>query len=655
MSRWSDFRSIVVSLWFRLITVGIVGLVFSTLLWLASGKAQGWAHYLTGAEVAFEVVVRLVATALAGIVLGTLATTAVAPFLWYFHSKREGIADWVAKAVGVLVVFLLSKNELTVLIAWSYKWSNHRKIFDVLLMAAFYVAFAAVVLIPRARKQVGANLEIFLGEKMTRRTAIATVAGTAALVATEFVLSKRAPIVRAALDPQRPKSNTLLITFDALSAEDMSLYGYRLPTTPNIDAFARKASVFTNFYSATSYTTSCVATIMTGMYPSESRVYQMASRVRGVNTTRILPQLMRAAGYATGGFYSNPYAYYFARSLASNFDVLPEPTFQPGSLQYMWDVTGPLHQDTGIGSRGEEHADLMRIWNQLFGLHSDLWLEYRAAASFEHAQEILAKLPEGFFLWLHVMTPHGPYLPDAPERGRFLPDDQLITDEFEDFQKHHWLPHYAPDQQSEVDKRRLAYDEFLVTADRNFGTFMSELENNGKLQNTTVILSADHGESFEGGYYQHGGPYLTRPVIHIPLIIKTPNQQEARTVRFTADQTSLAPTILELAGVPKPDWMHGESLVGWLGRDGQGEGQGLAFAQYLERNSVFKPPHRGTMGVIQGQYQYVYYIDTKKSALRPLKEAQIWNLDRSAEFPAHAAALHAELHARFPELVDKEN
>ena len=96
--------------------------------------------------------------------------------------------------------------------------------------------------------------------------------------------------------------------------------------------------------------------------------------------------------------------------------------------------------------------------------------------------------------------------------------------------------------------------------------------------------------------------------------------------------------------------MRGQSLVGWLNRDGQGEGEGLAFCQYFERNSVFKPLRHGTVGVIDGQYQYVVYLDTQKGELRPLNEAQIWNLDRSAENPARAKALRAAIHSRFPEL-----
>jgi arylsulfatase A-like enzyme len=152
--------------------------------------------------------------------------------------------------------------------------------------------------------------------------------------------------------------------------------------------------------------------------------------------------------------------------------------------------------------------------------------------------------------------------------------------------------------------------------------------------------------------FQHGGSYQTRPVIHVPLIIRTPGQQESRRVGFTADQTALAPTILELAGQPKPEWMRGESLVKWLNRDGQGEGEGLAFTQYLEKNSVFKPLRHGTVGVIDGgsRYQYVLDLETNKGSLRPLQEAHIWNLDRSAENPGLAETLRAAIYARFPEL-----
>ena len=91
-------------------------------------------------------------------------------------------------------------------------------------------------------------------------------------------------------------------------------------------------------------------------------------------------------------------------------------------------------------------------------------------------------------------------------------------------------PHYAPDQQRQVDQRRLAYDEFILTADRAFGVVHVGVRKERQAANTTVIVSADHGESFEGGIYQHENQYMTRPVIHIPLIIRTPDQQQGRSV-----------------------------------------------------------------------------------------------------------------------------
>ena len=136
-------------------------------------------------------------------------------------------------------------------------------------LAGYYVVFALALCIPRARKEVVTSLDGFLDNKMTRRTAVVTLAGAAAVVATEYVFARSGQTVQAALVPRRARSNFLLITFDALSAEDMSLYGRKLPTTPNIDAFARDSTVFTNFFSASTFTTPAVAAMLTGMYPSE--------------------------------------------------------------------------------------------------------------------------------------------------------------------------------------------------------------------------------------------------------------------------------------------------------------------------------------------------------------------------------------------------
>jgi arylsulfatase A-like enzyme len=646
--RKAGFRATAVLLWFRQMGLAILAFVFCEAVYLASGKAQSWAYYLPLWEVMFEALVRLVFVALAGILLGTVATIVLMPFLWYFHLSRERFVDVATKVSVFVVLFLVSRYMLITLIGWSYQLADHRRMFDVLLLTGHALAFALLLCIPRARNEVVTSLDHYLSKKMTRRTAIATVGGAAALVATEFVLARKAPVVRAAVFPERPKSNFLLITFDALSAEDMSLYGYHLPTTPYLDAFAKSGTVFTNFFSCSTFTTPGLGSVLTGMYPTENHLYHLSAQASSKNANKSLPHVLRAAGYATGAFVSNPLGYYLANSLKDAFDVLPEPQFCDGAVQDIWNGTRPLHQDTGVGRRVDEYLELTKMWSILHRLPPNLPFRFRPAATFAEARKVLDTLPTGFFLWVHVLTPHDPYIPDAADRGRFIADSELRT--FEAIPEEQWKPHYKADQQKLVDRHRLGYDEFLATADRAFGAFMSDLNTSGKLQNTTVIVSADHGESFEGGVYQHFNASQTRPLLHVPLIIRRPGQQDGYKIAFTADQTALAPTILELAGVAKPEWMRGQSLVSWLNRNGQGEGEGVAFTQFLESNSVFQPLRHGTMGVIDGSYQYELELATKKGRLRPLKEGQVWNLDRSAEHPERAEALRAAIYARFPEI-----
>jgi arylsulfatase A-like enzyme len=524
--------------------------------------------------------------------------------------------------------------------------------FTLAVMVVQVLAFVVALCIPRIRKELLGSLDIFLGQRTTRAIAVATITAAVVLAATELVFAKATHTVRAATISERPKTNVLLVTFDAFTAEEMSLYGYEQPTTPNLDAFARQSTVFTNFYSGSTSTTPCIGVMLTGAYPSESLVYGLAGEVPEAQAEKSLPGAMRAAGYATGAFPTNPWAYYLAKSFKNGFEILPEPAFHPGGLQRLWEITRPLHQDSRIGSRIVEYFDLEAAWDRVQGIEESPSFLFRPTASFEHAKEVLDQLPDGFFLWVHVLAPHHPYLPDSPDQGRYIPEAELQRWVEEPWE--HWKPHYDPELQSQVDRHRLAYDEYVLSTDRAFGNFMTDLENTGRLRNTTVIVSADHGESFEGGVYQHQTPYLTRPVIHVPLIVKTPGQQTGRTVAFTADQTALAPTILDLAGQPKPDWMHGESLAKWLAGQDSGAGKGLAFTQYLERNSVFKPLHRGSIGVIDAEYEYIFYLDSQKGALRPLKQAQNWNLDVSAEHPEQATALRAALHGKFPNVVPEK-
>lgn len=646
-AKTSTASSWLLSLWCRLASVAIIGLVFAEALLLAPGKVQGWTYYLSTGEVAFEVVVRLVLAALMGIVLGTLITALLSAWLLYAKTYRERVPQIAVAVALALMLFFDTRFALTTLIHWSGRGVR----FITVLLVLHFVAFVVALCLPRARRELLGSMDPFVSLRGARATVVVTVLIATGLAVTEFIFGHVNQTVRAATSPQHPKLNIVLVTFDALSAEDMSAYGYKLPTTPNIDAFAKRSTTFTNFYSVTTFTSPAIATIWTGSYPSETGVFQLQSSVRPDYKTQNLPKLMRDAGYATGAFLSNPFAHYVTDTPDHNFEILPEPVFQAGGLQRVWDLTRPFHQNSGIGSRVAEYQDLESLWNRWWGLPGNLSMRIRPDATFENASQILQQLPDGFFLWVHVITPHHPYLPDAVDRGRFLPADEGAK--FAEDSELQWMPHYDPDQQSQVDRRRLLYDEFVVTADRAFGAFLQRLEKSGRLTNTAVILSADHGESFEGGVFRHESAYLTRPAVHIPLVICMPGQTQGRVVSAVADQITIAPTILQLAGLPKPGWMHGQSLVPWLSPETSSPSKNFAFAQFLEKNNVSQPLTHGTAGVIDGEYQYVLDLDTGKGKLRPLREAQNWDLDRSAENPAKAQELLQAIYSKFPDLRGK--
>src|SRR5262249_32864205 len=291
-----------------------------------------------------------------------------------------------------------------------------------------------------------ASLDIFLGQRTTRRIAILAAFAVVALTATEFAFARSSRTVTAATVTPRPKSNIVLVTFDAFTAEEMSAYGYTRPTTPNLDAFAKQSTMFANFYSASTFTTPCIGVILTGAYPSESHVYGLAGQVPDDYAEKSLPTAMRQAGYATGAFATNPWAFYLAKSLKNGFEVLPEPTFHPGAVQHLWDWTLPLHQDSRIGSRIVEYFDLEMLYDGLQGIHESPSFLYRPTDSFENATKVLDQLPDGFFLWIHVLAPHHPYLPDGPDQNKYLPQSEVL--QWIDEPREHWKPHYSPEEQS---------------------------------------------------------------------------------------------------------------------------------------------------------------------------------------------------------------
>jgi arylsulfatase A-like enzyme len=231
--------------------------------------------------------------------------------------------------------------------------------------------------------------------------------------------------------------------------------------------------------------------------------------------------------------------------------------------------------------------------------------------------EIKGNTGKPFFAWIHLYPPHAPYLPPEPYMGMFEPSAEYRTAKS---QYSLINPRYfTREQQRDAAIVMGRYDEFIRYCDKKFEYLIKELNSINGLENTVVILSADHGESFMHGYFTHGSHFLYEEMTHIPLIIKKLDQSEGRIIDIPVEQTDISATILDLANIPVPSWMDGRSL----GPAIRGEefqpvpvfSMSLETVHMLGQQEISK----GVFAVWQNDYKLIYYPTSETSMLFNLK------------------------------------
>jgi arylsulfatase A-like enzyme len=329
------------------------------------------------------------------------------------------------------------------------------------------------------------------------------------------------------------RPNVILVTFDSLSAKNMSLYGYPRNTTPFLDSFADESCVFEQMLANSNSTLPSLSSIFAGRYPLKHGYDRFAYLLAGRSRAGDLDHVLKSEGYRTAAVIGT----------------------RPG---YLW--IDSLRK-AGCGRRRAMAAD-RPAWRSISGVTTSL------DATFRKTLEVLDSAREPFFLWLHLYPPHEPYLASRSFRGTFVKDkvfDALRS------QRPYINRFYPEASQPAIDMLRGRYDEHLLEVDNKFGGFLETLRGRGLLDTSMVVVTSDHGEMFEKGYQGHGGPLLYNPLVHVPLMVRLPDGQPGRRVKTSAEHVDIAPTILDLLGVEIPRYMQGESLAGAI-RDGNGNG-----------------------------------------------------------------------------------
>lgn len=156
-------------------------------------------------------------------------------------------------------------------------------------------------------------------------------------------------------------------------------------------------------------------------------------------------------------------------------------------------------------------------------------LERRGEEVVGHALAWLSKQPKGpFFLWVHLYDPHDPYSPPEPYKTRY---------------------------QAQPYDGEIAYTDAMVS--KLFVT----LRERGLFDSTLVAVMADHGEAFGEHGENHHGIFLYDETIHVPLLIKLPGQRSTKNVASRVGLVDLMPTALQVAHLPVPSSIQGQSLL----------------------------------------------------------------------------------------------
>jgi arylsulfatase A-like enzyme len=642
---------------FGLFLICIAGYLISVAL-LFYPLMDGWFYYRTGWEIV-QVLARLSLTA---IILGLMtafiivALTAVLTVFLHKTSSLVRFIRWVRQALVVLAVFVFFSLFLRNVLSWFNIVAvvNIEPQWKYAVWLIFLVVFVGVLWKRDQRSKTIAICGNLFASKITRRGVIAWSGLSAAVWATGRVLSDNvsAKAETPGADITRlPHPNILLITFDALNAEDMSLYGYHLPTTPHISRFADRATNFRQFYACSTFTTPSVVAFSSGRYISSTHVLQLSGRLRDQNCVRTLPSVLHHAGYETAASIANAAAHPAICGI-SGYDIAPPPPIRDTVIRECFNLGEPEISIDSAYISGFTNNQINRIRR---AIRPNLLLErnFPPEDSFAQAKKLWQGLQGPKFLHVHVYAPHLPYQPSAAFRGRFLKPNAIIgltewmqLDRYVSPTTNKYLPQYQP----LLDQMRLRYDEWIAEADAAFGEFLTEMEQTGGLKNTIVAVSADHGESFLGGFWSHGGPNMLRSIIHVPFIVRVPGQSEKQEVSLATDAASLAPTLLDFAGIPVPHWMDGNSLRARIETPRPSD-HGFAFTQYFERNSAFMPITKGAIGIIDGEYQYIVTLPSGQGRLYKLSNAHLHSDEIPARRPDVARALRERIRARFSDIA----
>ena len=360
------------------------------------------------------------------------------------------------------------------------------------------------------------------------------------------------------------QKNCILITIDCLRADHLSCYGYNRKTSPFIDYVADHGIKFVNAFANGPNTPPAFRAILASGYCFEFTLKEPLAP-----ETPLISEILQKRGIKTVAIHSNPflsafYGYnrgwsYFKDFMSSNLDTTKQPRLDFNHL-----VTKYLPQQI---------HELTYAISVLINLYTKPYVEAETVTQ-AAIQWLKSNKNSSFFLWIHYMDLHEPYIifntylhrhySQGISKLKQIKLDRTWSKLAKKGAQDPGGLHTKTEHSYDTDFIREVvniYDDKLYYIDENLTKLFFFLEKEGLLDRTFLILTSDHGQEFlEHGGVGHGRGNLHDEIIHIPLVLFGLGQKK-REEKCLVSQLDIAPTILQFFEINSPKEIRGKPLI----------------------------------------------------------------------------------------------
>lgn len=465
------------------------------------------------------------------------------------------------------------------------------------------------------------------------------------------------------------KPNIVFIFTDDQTWSAIHALGNKEIITPNLDKLVKSGTSFTNAYNMGAWHGAvCVAS--RSMIISGRAVWQAKQIIpywsKGDSTQKTWGQLMQQAGYTT--YMTGKW----------HVDVQPEKVFQvvknvrPGMAPDNWNHAAMEKLFAEKVATGQVTAnDIMPLgYNRPKNETDNSWNPYDTAMGGfwkggRHWSEVLrddaigyietaAKKDEPFFMYIASNAPHDPR--QAPKKYQDLyPLDKISLPKS-------WLPEYTykdaigngPSLRDEAlapfprtayatKKHIQEYYASVTHLDEQIGAILDALEKSGKEKNTYIFFTSDHGLAI-GRHGLLGKQSLFEHSVKPPLIMAGPGIPANKKVEAPVYLQDVMATSLELAGVPKPDYVFFNSLLELAKGNTTKSKYDAIYGSYMDLERSIR----------KGDFKLIVYPKIKKTLLFNLKEdpEEMHDLSDNPKYQAKVLSLFKDLVQLQKELAD---